>query len=109
MNLAYRAIAQLVKGNGRIKGIYRNSWFLDPQLEKISPGLAYLRKVPLQNGARFFSSGTRKNDVRNALAMSSVRRKLYDQGKYLPVSHAYVWPRTAFLGWAEGQAGKRVV
>jgi hypothetical protein len=29
------------------------------------------------------------------------RKKLYEEGKYIPTSYAYIWPRRAFLNWAE--------
>jgi len=97
MNLSYRRIVELMKLNPRIKGFYCRSWFLDPKLEDISPNLGYLRKVPLQNGAKLFAAGSAKKDIRPALAMSAKRRRLYKEGKYLPTGYAYVWPRKEFL------------
>jgi hypothetical protein len=97
MNLAYMRIAELMKRNPRIKGFYRRSWFLDPNLEDISPRLGYLRKVPLQNGAKLFAAGTKEGDIKNALAVSRTRRRLYKQGKYLPTGYTVIWPRKEFL------------
>ena len=99
MNLSYQRIAELMKLNPRIKGFYCRSWFLDPKLEDISPNLGYLRKVPLQNGARLFAAGSAQKDFRHALALSAKRRRLYKQGKYLPTGYAYVWPRKEFLNF----------
>jgi hypothetical protein len=100
MKLSYQRIAELMKLNPRIKGFYCRSWFLDPKLEDISPNLGYLRKVPLQNGAKLFVAGSAKKDFRHALAVSAKRRRLYEQGKYLPTGYAYVWPRKDFLLFA---------
>jgi hypothetical protein len=97
MNLTYLRMAELMKQNPRIRGLYRRSWFLDPKLEGISPKLGYLREVPLQNGARLFAAGSTKMDIKNALAMSPTRRRLYAEGKYLPTCYAYIWPRKEFL------------
>ena len=97
MNLSYLRIADLMKLNPRIRGFYRRSWLLDPKLEDISPQLGYLRKVPLQNGARLFAAGSIKIDIKNALAVSLTRRRLYAEGKYLPTGYAYIWPRKEFL------------
>jgi hypothetical protein len=97
MKLSYQRIAELMKLNLRIKGFYCRSWFLDPKLEDISPNLGYLRKVPLQNGAKLFAAGSAKKDIRPALAVSLTRRRLYGEGKYLPTGYAYVWPRKEFL------------
>jgi hypothetical protein len=101
MDLSYLRIAKLMRRNPRIKGFYRRSWFLDPKLDDISPNLGYLRQIPLQNGAKMFSGGSKKSDIDNSLAMSPLRRKLYKQGKYLPTGYAYIWPRKDFLEWAD--------
>ena len=100
MNLVYLRIAELMKLNPRIKGFYRRSWFLDPNLEDISPKLGYLRKVPLQNGAKLFAAGSTKEDIGYALAVSRTRRRLYEERKYLPTSYAFIWPRKEFLLFA---------
>ena len=97
MNLTYLRMVELMKRNPRIKGFYRRSWFLDPNLEGISPKLGYLRKVPLQNGARLFAAGTKKRDIKYALAVSRTRRRLYEEGKYLPMGYTLIWPRKDFL------------
>ncbi len=100
MDLAYLRIAELMKRNPSIKGIYRRSWFLDPALENISPQLAYIREVPQKNGARIFKTKTRKIDIDFAIAMSAKRRQLYKKGQYVPRGYVYIWPRKAFLEWA---------
>jgi hypothetical protein len=100
MNLSYLRIAALMKLDPRIRGIYRRSWFLDPNLEQISPNLGYFRQVALQNGAKMFAAGSTKSDIKYALAMSSTRRRLHAQGQYLPTGYAYIWPRKEFLEWA---------
>lgn len=101
MDLSYLRIAEFMKLYPHIKGVYRRSWFLDPELEKISPELSYLREVPEQNGAKFFYAGTKERDIKYATSMSPLRKKLYSQGKYLPKCYAYIWLRKDFLEWAE--------
>lgn len=103
MENSYLEIAELLRRNKRIKGLFRQSWFLDPQLENISPELTYLRKVPEQNGAKVFPSATFQNAINNALAFSPKRRKLYMRGKYSPTCFAYIWPRKELLKWAENK------
>ncbi|GJQ59589.1 MAG: hypothetical protein D8M57_10280 [Candidatus Scalindua sp. AMX11] len=99
MNLAYRLIGELIKYNPKIKGLYRRSWFLNPNLEAISPNLTYLREIPLQNGATLFKAGLIEEDIKYSLAFSPHRRKLYEEGKYSPLSYAYIWPKNEFLFW----------
>jgi hypothetical protein len=100
MNSSFLRMAELMRLNPHIRGIYRRSWFLDPNLDEISPSLAYLRQVPLKNGAKLFAAGSTKLDIKNALSVSLIRRRLHEQGKYLPTGYAYIWPRKQFLDWA---------
>jgi len=101
MNWAYRNIGELMKRDPRIKGIYRRSWFLDPALEAISPNLKYLREIPFQNGAMFFRTGLTRQDLKNSLASSPYRGRLYQKKEYKPAAYAYIWPRKNLLSWLE--------
>ncbi|MGV7224951.1 MAG: hypothetical protein ACQ9MH_25980, partial [Nitrospinales bacterium] len=66
MNQAYQQIGELMKCCPEIKGIFRKSWFLDPGLKNINPEMAYLREIPMDNGAVFFEAGTTRYDIRDA-------------------------------------------
>jgi hypothetical protein len=105
MELAYTRIAELMKRDPGIRGVIREGWLLDPNLEKISPNLAFLRKVPQENGARLFPCVTTSNNIRGALSMSSIRRRLYNEGKYQPTAYSYIWPRGALIEWSKGRDG----
>jgi hypothetical protein len=91
-------LAGMLDVNPNIRGMWGGSWFYDPALETISPQLAYLRKLPLQNGAMLFYSNVDING--GALSKSETRRKAYNAGKYLPKTYVVVWPRQAMLAWA---------
>lgn len=103
MEKSYLRIAELLRRNKRIRGLFRRSWFLDPQLENISPELAYLRKIPEKNGAKVFPAINFPNTIDNAIAMSPKRKKLYLAKTYTPRAYAYIWPRKKLLEWAEKQ------
>jgi hypothetical protein len=103
MNLAYKQIGELLKSNSKIKGVYRRSWFLDPNLVAISPNLNYLREIPLKNGAALFQTKLSEEDINLSLKYSPLRRKLYEAGKYFPAAYAYIWPRNEFLSYLENQ------
>ena len=105
MELAYIRIAELMKRDASVRGVIREGWLLDPKLEKISPNLAFLRKIPQENGAGLFPRVTTNNNIRVALSMSSVRRRLYNEGKYQPTAYFYIWPRKALIEWAKGHDG----
>jgi hypothetical protein len=106
MDLAYIRIAELMKRDPSIRGIIRTSWFLDPNLEKVSPNLAFLRKIPQENGAGLFRRVTTNYNIRVALSMSSTRRKLYKEGEYQPTCYSYIWPRKALIEWSRGHDGE---
>ena len=99
MNLGYKEIGELMKYHPKIKGIFRGSWFLDPNLEQVTPELEYLRTIPQNNGAILFQGGTTHHEINESLAFSPHRRKLYKEGKYIPAVYAYIWPRKEFLEW----------
>jgi hypothetical protein len=81
--------------------MYAEGWLYDSNLENVSPELVYLRRKPEQNGAKVFRIGTRQRDIVHATAMSPTRRKLYQQGKYMPTAYALVWPRKELLAWVD--------
>jgi hypothetical protein len=97
----YLRISELLKGNPQVKGMYAEGWLYDPNLENVSPELVYLRRKPEQNGAKVFQIGTRQRDIVHATAMSPTRRKLYQQGTYMPTAYALVWSRKELLAWAD--------
>ncbi len=90
---AYLRISELLKLNPEMKGFFALSWLYDPELENVSPRLAYLRKIPEQNGAKVFKIGSGEDDIKNALAKSPTRKKIYDEGSYIPTSYLLIWPR----------------
>lgn len=98
-NSCYVRLAEMLEKNARIKGMVGGSWFYDPQLEHVSPRLMYLQKVPINGGAKLFHIG--KDTTGNPFAKSKTRRKLYDEGKYIPQSYLLVWPRKELMDWAD--------
>lgn len=97
----FRLIGEMMKWDKRIKGTFGCSWFFDPALEKVSPRLTYLRKVQTDNGARHFCLGTTPSAIRDSTLKSKTRRRLYDEGKYIPTSYIVIWPRKALIEWAQ--------
>ncbi len=106
MDLAYIRIVELMKKDPSVRGVIREGWLLDPNLEKVSPNLAFLRRIPQENGAMLFRRVTTNRNIKVALSMSSTRRRLYQEGKYKPTFYSYIWPRKALIEWADGYHGK---
>lgn len=85
----YRLVAELLAANPDHKGFCGASWFYDPQLEEVSPRLAYLAGYPLDRGAERFHLG--EDDSGSALSKSKTRIALYESGKYIPQAYMLVW------------------
>lgn len=96
----YVRVAAMMELNKDIKGIFGISWFFDPQLERISPRLNFLRERPLQNGGRFFFVTQNKNGSGGALARSATRQRLFEKGEYIPANYILIWPRKQLIQWA---------
>jgi hypothetical protein len=98
---AYLRMAELLKRNKAVKGYFGTSWMLDPQLDKINLRHQYTRKMVLDNGGKLYYKGPSKSALRNSLAKSKTRRRLYKEGKYTPTNYVIVWSRQKLLRWAE--------
>lgn len=97
----FKMVADLLKVKTSVKGVMGLAWFYDPNLKQISPELAYLRELVVDNGGKFFFVGTNEIAIENAIRMSPKRRKLYQCGEYLPTNYLYIWPRKSVIQWAE--------
>ncbi len=100
---SYIRIAKMLELNHDIRGVIGGSWFNDPNVATISPRLGYLTKIPIENGARVFRIGSSQADIENATTRSKTRRKLYEQGKYLPTKYLLIWTRKDLINWAHKQ------
>lgn len=96
----YIRIAEMLRLNPQVQGIFGISWFYDPHLANISPGLLYLRKIPERGGAKVFKFGRTHSDINHAIVASQKRRKLYEEGKYKPTAYLLVWLRDDLIKWA---------
>ena len=98
---SYKRIAGILKENPRVKGAFAGSWFYDPQIASISPRLAYLREIITDNGGKVFYMGDNKASTQDALLKSPMRRKLFEEKKYIPRVYMIIWPRKNMLQWTE--------
>jgi hypothetical protein len=99
----YLRIAEVLTVNPAVKGVFGSSWFFDPVIERVSPRLAYLRNIPVQNGALSICCGSDQGSISLATQTSETRRKLFANGQYLPTSYLLVWDRRSLLRWAATQ------
>ncbi len=97
----YYRLAELLQVHPHVRGVmFGATWFVDPAISRISPELSYLRELPVQNGARLFPAPTTDVSIKDALRMSPVRQKHFDEGRYSPKNFTLVWPRKELLAWA---------
>ena len=98
---SYLLIAELLRRNPNIRGVVGTTWYYDPQLDTISPWLGKLRRHHQENGAYIRRDGQGEIHTQRAIATSKTRRKLYEDGEYLPTSYTLIWARRDFLRWAD--------
>lgn len=100
----YLCCAELYGVHPEVLGMFGSSWFYDPQLETISPRLAYLRHTPANNGAHLMFVVKGGEAIGNSTSTSPSRRQLYDEGKYMPTNYMLIWGRDAQRAWAARKA-----
>jgi hypothetical protein len=99
----YLCCAELYNIHPNVLGMFGSSWFYDPALATISPRLAYLRDTPCNNGAILMLVVKGGDAINLSISTSPSRRKLYEDGKYVPTSFMLVWSRKAQIEWAARQ------
>lgn len=95
----YKELAERLEAEPHISGIYSQAWFWDPCVAEISSKFAYLRAIPESGGASFYFL-YKDNDSNHVAMQNKKRKRLYDEGKYSPVSYLMIWPRNKLLQWA---------
>lgn len=95
----YKRIAELLLWDINVRGMVGTSWYYDPQLLGISPHLGYLHLDPLDRGAFLLRHSTGQNHIDLATKTSNTRKRLYIEGKYIPICHSILWPRKEIINW----------
>ena len=91
-------IVEMMARHPEIKGMYGISWLTDPLIPTVSPRLRWVREIPEANGCEYFRVGI---DIDGgALARSKTRRRLFEEGKYMPTKYLSIWPRKKMMAWA---------
>jgi hypothetical protein len=96
---SYHRMARSMELQPEIKGLVAASWLHSPDTFTVSPHLAWLNKVFLENGAHVLLLGPAAPDC-GVLHRSPERQQAYDAGTFKPTEGLVLWPRTAMLAWA---------
>jgi hypothetical protein len=99
-NECYRCCADLYSLHPNVLGMHGGSWFYDPALSEHSPRLNYLKDIPVRGGAVLIFSSRNAQSDKDATSTSPTRKKLFDEGRYVPRVFSLVWPKSAQKTWA---------
>lgn len=100
---SHLAAAAVLELNPRLKGVTGGGSIIDPQLDRVAPHLAWVRKRTVAAGGSVFYLRHDQAGTSGALTRSETRRRLFAEGQYVPQLWLRVWPRRALLRWAAKQ------
>ena len=103
---SYHRMARSMEGQPEIRGLITASWLHSPDTFAISPHLAWLNTVFLENGGHIIPLGPAPVDS-GVLHRSPERQQAFDAGTFRPTEALVIWPRRAMLAWASGHAELR--
>ena len=103
---SYHLVAELMRSRGDLAGLYGASWLYDPQLAGISPGLAFVRRTAEDGGARIVRLKVDPVQTAFAVARSSTRRALVEQGAYRPACYAMYWAAADLIAWSDREQAR---
>lgn len=75
------------------KGVFGTAWFYDPAMATVSPNLLFASNQQVGKGAFRMRIGANEAAHINATATSASRRRLVEEGKYVPTDYAIIWAR----------------
>lgn len=98
---SYHRMARSMERQPEVRGLITASWLHSPDTFTVSPHLAWLNKVFLENGGHVLPLGPADIDS-GVLHRSPERQQAYDAGTFTPTEALVIWPRAAMLAWAAG-------
>jgi hypothetical protein len=96
---AYYRIAKSMELQPDIKGMITSAWFHSPDTFGITPHLAWLNRVFLENGALVSTMGSASADC-GVFHRSPERQRAYEEGRFKPTLGLIIWPRPEMAAWA---------
>jgi hypothetical protein len=101
---AYLLLAELLEWNPRLRGVLGGGWYCDPEMQRVSPHLTYIREIADEGGALFVRGPTSEDDVKSATIAPGSRREDFLAGRYRPANYVMIWLRKDVLTWARAHA-----
>lgn len=103
---SYHRMARSMERQPEIKGLITASWLHSPDTFAVSPHLAWLNQVFLENGGVVHPLGPADPGC-GVLYRSPERQQAYEAGTFTPTEGLVIWPRAAMLAWAAGHEDLR--
>jgi hypothetical protein len=98
-NRSYFQMAKALELQPAVKGFAACAWFRSPDTAAVSPHLAWVNRVFLENGGFVVRAG-RADTEGGVFHRSVARRRLYEMGAFTPTNGLALWPRRAMIAWA---------
>jgi hypothetical protein len=98
-NRSYYRMARSMELQPDVKGLVASSWFRSPDTHRVSPHLAWVNTVVVENGGFAAVRGPADPNC-GVFVRSQTRRHLYERGEFTPTIGLVLWPRRAMLAWA---------
>lgn len=99
INRSYHRMAKCLELQPSIRGFLTSSWFYSRETFRVSPHLAWLTKVFLENDGLVVDTGPAELDS-GVFTRSPERKRLYESGQFKPTNALVVWGRNEMIKWA---------
>jgi hypothetical protein len=96
---SYYRMAQSMALQPEVRGLLASSWLHSPDTFAVSPHLAWLNQVFVENGAVVATMGPAEPDC-GALVQNVERERAFAEGRFKPTLGLILWPRREMLAWA---------
>ena len=93
-------MAQSMRQQPAIRGLVASSWLHSPDTMRVSPHMTGFSRTLLDNGALLVRHHRADLDC-GVFYRSPERKKLYDEGQFVPTHGLVIWPRKEMLAWAD--------
>ena len=97
---SYHRMARSMERQPAIKGVITASWLYSQDTVAVSPHLAWLNRLFVENGGHVLPIGPADIDS-GVLHRSPERQQAYEAGTFTPTEALVIWPRALMLAWAE--------
>lgn len=94
LSLSLAAFAESIERRPDLRGLAAASWLRSPDTHRVSPRLAAVNAPILADGGFVTTVGRAPEDV---FARSATRKRLYEEGTFMPTIGLVLWPRADML------------